>query len=403
MPRTRNALIGIWLATALVVAVALVNVYNSATRVPEFAGRAAPETIYSDPTVLFRDPGLLGTAVEMAVTRAVQECMAAAGFGYRGPVQIDVLRANFDPDREGYGIAAGADVRRPILGSGPSRSERPAYEQALYGASLASGSGTVGCAAAGRQALDAAVETLENLPYSIEQLENAARQHPAYQEALARWVECMDLRGYTVSSPEELIAQLATRLSRVSGDGARDLAAEERRTAADDFACRRPTIDAAIPEVASDLAPAFVEQNRPQLETLIPPPATELPAGLGTGDVQVTLIWNNGADLDLYVADPSGDVVYYANDTVASGGELDRDANYPCGEVSSPAAENVFWPTGQAPPGTYRAEVHFTQDCLGEGSTQFELIVRVRGQVVEQVRSTLAPDAEYELTFRVGS
>lgn len=32
-----------------------------------------------------------------------------------------------------------------------------------------------------------------------------------------------------------------------------------------------------------------------------------------TGDVQVTLTWNNTADLDLYVTEPNGETIYYGN------------------------------------------------------------------------------------------
>ena len=48
---------------------------------------------------------------------------------------------------------------------------------------------------------------------------------------------------------------------------------------------------------------------------------------LQTGDVQVTLRWNTTDDLDLWVTDPFGDRVYYGNSQVASGGQLDVDAN----------------------------------------------------------------------------
>jgi hypothetical protein len=403
MSRSRNTLVAIWLASAVVVTLAAVTLYNSATRIPEFAGRLDPATIYTDPAALFRDPGLLGTAVEIEVTRAVRACMATAGFRYRGPVEVEALRALIDPEREGYGIAAGADVSRPTLQAGPSRSQRAAYEQALYGSSLESGEGGGGCAAAGRQALDTAVATLQSLPYSIARLETEALAHPAYQEALARWVECMADRGYSVASPETLVTEMYDRISRVSGDDARALADEERQTAADDFACRRGTIDAAMPEVAADLAPAFVEENRAKLQTLIPADTAGLPSGLGTGDVQVTLVWQNRADLDLYVTDPSGEIVYYGNDTSASGGQLDRDANYPCGQVTSPAAENVFWPTGSAPSGTYTAEVGYTSDCGVEGTTTFRLVIQVAGRVVEEITATVEPGGEYRVSFEVGS
>ncbi|MGE4569080.1 MAG: YfaP family protein [Bacteroidales bacterium] len=72
----------------------------------------------------------------------------------------------------------------------------------------------------------------------------------------------------------------------------------------------------------------------------------------GYGDVQVTLTWNNGADLDLYVTDPNGDELWYDNMSIASGGELDVD------DINGYGPENIFWPDGEAPDGLYQVSVH---------------------------------------------
>ena len=66
---------------------------------------------------------------------------------------------------------------------------------------------------------------------------------------------------------------------------------------------------------------------------------------LGTGDVQATLSWDHEADMDLHLFDPDGEEIYYGNDTSASGGTLDHDANVGCGLPD--AVENIFWPTVQ--------------------------------------------------------
>ena len=47
-----------------------------------------------------------------------------------------------------------------------------------------------------------------------------------------------------------------------------------------------------------------------------------IPGGLGTGDVQVTLLWSSVADLDLHVVDPWGEEVCFDNPVSSSGGEL---------------------------------------------------------------------------------
>ncbi|MBN1964903.1 MAG: hypothetical protein JW910_09665 [Anaerolineae bacterium] len=116
--------------------------------------------------------------------------------------------------------------------------------------------------------------------------------------------------------------------------------------------------------------------------------------GLGTGDVQVTLTWDSAADLDLYVTEPSGETIYFGNPASATGGQLDRDSNFPCG--SNPGSvENIFWPTGQAPSGTYTVQVNLYSLC-GAYSANWTLVVRVDGQVVLQRTGT--SNASYSFT-----
>lgn len=86
------------------------------------------------------------------------------------------------------------------------------------------------------------------------------------------------------------------------------------------------------------------------------PPATQPSApGVqpGTGDIAFRLQWTTGADLDLYVQEPNGNVLYFANPASPSGGRLDVDSNAACSNLRTNPVENVFWPTGTAPRGTY--------------------------------------------------
>jgi hypothetical protein len=94
---------------------------------------------------------------------------------------------------------------------------------------------------------------------------------------------------------------------------------------------------------------------------------------VGTGDVQVTLTWQADVDVDLYVTDPTGSTVYYGNRSVASGGELDRDNM--CGDFAWGRPENVFWPPGRAPSGTYEVKVRYYGSC-GEGDPVVNWTVR---------------------------
>jgi hypothetical protein len=120
-------------------------------------------------------------------------------------------------------------------------------------------------------------------------------------------------------------------------------------------------------------------------------PDLTVPPGidLGSGDVQVTLIWNNGADLDLHVVDPAGEEIYFGHSTSASGGQIDHDDTAGCGEPGS-HVENIFWPAGGAPSGGYEAYVDNFSGCAGSAS--FRLRITVQGSVVYDQPGLLATD-----------
>lgn len=108
-------------------------------------------------------------------------------------------------------------------------------------------------------------------------------------------------------------------------------------------------------------------QNQPEN----PEPQTTTVVGdnwtVGTGDVQVTLMWNANADIDLYVEDPTGAEVYYNNPQVSSGGELDIDNK--CSNFVMGKPENIFWLAGKAPAGTYKVSVNYYADCSSSGTS----------------------------------
>lgn len=73
----------------------------------------------------------------------------------------------------------------------------------------------------------------------------------------------------------------------------------------------------------------------------------------GYGDVQATLIWDNDADLDLHVIDPSGEEIWWHNKYAYSGGILDVD------DINGYGPENIYWPQGEAPHGNYEVYIHY--------------------------------------------
>jgi len=119
---------------------------------------------------------------------------------------------------------------------------------------------------------------------------------------------------------------------------------------------------------------------------------------LGTGDVQVTLRWPSDADLDLVVLDPNGEEASRSS-TTSSGGQLDVDSNIGC--VNDGSVENVFWPPGSAPAGTYTVVVEgFEVDGCGGGA--YDITVTIDGQDSQTFTGEVAESGESTHTFTVG-
>jgi membrane-bound inhibitor of C-type lysozyme len=91
----------------------------------------------------------------------------------------------------------------------------------------------------------------------------------------------------------------------------------------------------------------------------------------GTGDIKITLTWNNKVDLDLHVIDPNGEEISFENEQSASGGKLDMD------NTDGYGPENIFWENGKAIKGTYRVYVHF-YDHGESSSNSSSYIVKVK-------------------------
>lgn len=100
---------------------------------------------------------------------------------------------------------------------------------------------------------------------------------------------------------------------------------------------------------------------------------------VGTGDIQVTLSWDSDSDVDLHVVGPSGEEVYWANRNSASGGELDLDSNAGC-SIDDVRNENITWPVGTAPQGTYTVRVDYWSSC-GVAETNYTVLVNNGGNV----------------------
>ncbi|HYG65309.1 MAG TPA: hypothetical protein VEL74_22195 [Thermoanaerobaculia bacterium] len=95
----------------------------------------------------------------------------------------------------------------------------------------------------------------------------------------------------------------------------------------------------------------------------------------GTGDVAFRLLWNGMSDLDLFVEDPAGGCIYFAQPESGSGGFLDVDCNAGTDQICDQPIENVFWPPGTAPAGRYVFWVYTNSLLAAETPLAYELQV----------------------------
>ena len=124
----------------------------------------------------------------------------------------------------------------------------------------------------------------------------------------------------------------------------------------------------------------------------------------GTGDVQLTLEWESAADLDLAVIEPDGTETYFGDKGPSpSGGQLDVDSNIGCDDDDGVpgAVENIFWPTGDAPSGSYTVRVTgYTVGGTDCGSGDYTLTITIAGE--ERVEQGSVADGEVqEFEFQV--
>jgi hypothetical protein len=110
------------------------------------------------------------------------------------------------------------------------------------------------------------------------------------------------------------------------------------------------------------------------------------PAQPSHGDVEITLHWSNTNDLDLVCVDPNNETIYYDHKVSRSGGQLEIDMNV-SGESTQPI-EHIYWPTGEAPEGTYVVKVHY--HCKNDTRNETPYTVTVKyGSKIETHQGTI--------------
>jgi Ca-activated chloride channel family protein len=111
-------------------------------------------------------------------------------------------------------------------------------------------------------------------------------------------------------------------------------------------------------------------------------------AGAQSGDIRVSLLWNNRNDLDIHVVTPRGEEIYYGRTKDSTGGFLDVDMNV-SGETTKPV-ENIFWPVDKSPQGSYRVFVqNFAFHERDRSPTTFQVEVK-SGNAYYQYEGTVS-------------
>lgn len=124
--------------------------------------------------------------------------------------------------------------------------------------------------------------------------------------------------------------------------------------------------------------------------------------GLPTGDIQITLVWDTNADLQLLVRDPSGRSVYDDSLSVPSGGRMTAQGNLNCVASLTTPVSHIYWPTGLGRGGDYEIEVWYQYECNDTRNVNATLYITVAGQ---QTAVPLTPsfNDRYVTSFRVGA
>lgn len=110
-----------------------------------------------------------------------------------------------------------------------------------------------------------------------------------------------------------------------------------------------------------------------------------------SGDIQVSVTWDNDNDVDLHLTTPDGEHIYFGNASPRGEtfGQLDLDSNVGC-VSGDPRNENIFFPVGSAIDGEYVVSLDLYSGCTP--LTRYRATIVKNGGVVDVVDGTLTAD-----------
>ncbi|GAA5161772.1 MopE-related protein [Ornithinimicrobium tianjinense] len=209
---------------------------------------------------------------------------------------------------------------------------------------------------------------------------------------------------YSVADPDGLLGTIWVKAgNNASGDGP---GYGER------FTLEAPDCD---PDADGDGYPA--SEDCDDSDATINPGAVDIPNDgidqncdgsdlvVGDGELRFTLLWDSADDLDLHIVEPSGERLWFGDTASATGGLLDRDDNVGtcAGDPEPGGVENVYWPVGAAPTGTYTIEIDNFSDCNDANTGSWTLQVHQDGVLIATYTGTEGDNvgAAYSGEFKV--
>ncbi len=109
------------------------------------------------------------------------------------------------------------------------------------------------------------------------------------------------------------------------------------------------------------------------------------------GQLEVTLNWDDAADLDLHVTDPFGETVHYFRTSSISGGSLKQDMECSAADGQT---ERITYPQGSAASGTYMISVHYFRSCNSGKPVRWSITADADGRS-QAFEGTISP-GEYQ-------
>jgi hypothetical protein len=124
---------------------------------------------------------------------------------------------------------------------------------------------------------------------------------------------------------------------------------------------------------------------------------------LPQGDIEISLLWDSAADLQLLVRDPVGQAVFDDVPFINSGGTLQENGNVGCvpADTVQPISY-IYWPSGRIRPGTYEVEVWYQSGCSDlPAPAEFTLAVEVAGETVLVQRQVPLVNQKFVTNFTI--